>query len=227
MNVMQQYKGTCSLIRLYWRTYGGWGALLRSPFFHLAVLLTLALTPIWWGQSWWTHSLSIVPAILGFSIAAFTLILGVGDEGFRRELGFQRTPGKASTLTNTSASLFHFIAVQILALIAALLASSHPVAFVLSAIGEPFPAGKFGTLLFLLGKFLHATGFFLLCYALLTAAAATMSIFRLATIFSSYATKNSVNPDSKHQENACAGEASRDSNGKRDEMARADGEHKR
>lgn len=193
MTIKSQYKGVGKALRMYWDVYGGASALATSPFFHGAILLMLLCLPLWWGGAWWERSIAVLPSVLGFSIAAFTLMLGVGDEAFRRRLGLQRRTEKPSTLTNTSASLLHFIVVQIVALSIALVASARPMQFL---IEHGFLSN--GLHLVIVAKAFRAFGFFLLCYALFTALAATLSIFRLATLFSAYVTKNTPLESSGH-----------------------------
>lgn len=184
MKVHRQYAGLWRVLALYWKAYGGTPALAASPFLHAAILMTALCLPLWWSSDWWEKSITILPSVLGFSIAAFALMLGVGDEGFRRRLGVRRDGKQQSTLTSTSTSLLHFIIVQIVALSVALIASSRPLSFFVHAeVLSYWP-------LIALSKIFRATGFFLLCYALLTSLAATLAIFRLATAFSTYATKH-------------------------------------
>jgi len=187
MSARKQYEGAAKVLHLYWATYGGLGALLRSPFFHAAAVCTLLCVPLWWTGAWWERSISIIPSVLGFSIAAFTLLLGIGDEGFRRRLATKRKAERPSTLTNTSSGIFHFIVVQVVALVYALFASGKPLTFIVDTFDLAIPSGFFGLVLLCLAKVFRAFGFFFLCYALFTAVAATMSIFRLADLFSKFA----------------------------------------
>lgn len=194
MIFVRQYKGVHRGLSMYWQTYGGLSAALKSPFLHVAVVLTLVCSPIWWQGAWWERSLSIIPSILGFSIAGFTLLLGVGDETFRLHLAARRLGEKTSTLSNSSAGFFHFIFVQVVAITLALVASSRPLTAVLAASGLSFEMLPQYLRFFMtvMSKAMRGIGFLALAYTLTTAVAATLKVFRLALIFSDYATKKMV-----------------------------------
>lgn len=194
MGTISQYKGVRTVLSKYWGIYGRWEALRNSPFLHFAVLLTVLCTPLWWSENWWEKSLSVIPTILGFSIAAFALLLGVGTDHFKMLIG-TRNPKKAhSTLTKTSASFFHFVLVQAIAIVLALIASGRPLSWAFEAL--PGAELRDSVVLIVLSKTFRFAGFFFLSYALLTSIAATLSIFRLSTVFSKFATNQSAKPKS-------------------------------
>lgn len=190
--VFQKYAGIYSALSQYWATYGAFRELCMSPFAHVALVVTLICFPIWWAGQWWATSLTVVPSVLGFSIAAFALLLGVGDDRFKQLLGRDKKNGKSSTLKNTSAGFMHFIVVQVLAIIFALVGSAQPIMKLLSFFPSFDHASSFAYFLGGLSKTFRFVGFFLLAYSLLTALAATLNIFTLATLFSKYASKGSL-----------------------------------
>lgn len=174
-------------IKEYWGLYGGYRYVLTSPFFVLAVLVTFACFPLWWIGSWWDRTISIIPSILGFSIAAFALLLAIGDDGFKLKLGQSLAADKPSTLTNTATSFFHFIIVQVLALAFGMVASARPISFLIGHASWFDHSAWYGMLLWFLAKVFRVVGFLLLTYSIMTALATALSIFRLAKIFSVYA----------------------------------------
>lgn len=182
------YAGLGKVLRMYWRAYGGFRSLFFSPFFHAAVVLSVLCYPFWSSAEWWNTSIAIVPAILGFSIAAFALLLAVGDDGFKRKLGVGRSGGRPSILTSTSAGILHFILVQVFAIFLAILAGARPMSFLLARLDVALFPGWLMQILVIVSLAFRGFGFFLLCYSLTTAVAATLNIFRLATVFSTYAT---------------------------------------
>jgi hypothetical protein len=72
---------------------------------------------MWQTDTWWDLAFEILPSTMGFSLAAFAVLLAFGNEDFLRVLS-QRPQGKTkSALDGTSAAFFHFIFIQVLALL--------------------------------------------------------------------------------------------------------------
>jgi hypothetical protein len=72
---------------------------------------------MWQTDTWWDLAFEILPSTMGFSLAAFAVLLAFGNEDFLRVLS-QRPQGKTkSALDGTSAAFFHFIVIQVLALL--------------------------------------------------------------------------------------------------------------
>jgi len=122
--------------------------------------------------------------MIGFAIGAYAIVLGFGDERFRAILT-QRRGGKTSPYVTISASLAHFIVVQLLALFGAFLAKSLDFYFcdnyvlnilLLPIVGDCSAVHKW---LAPIGNFF---GFVLFVYAIATALATAMAIFRLTTL---------------------------------------------
>src|SRR5439155_21583437 len=104
---------------------------------------------------------------MGFSIAAFAMIVAVGHEKFLRVLATRPSGWDSSALEGTAAAFFHFLFVQFLALVAALAGKS-----LWSILPLAFARNIFG-----------AVGFFLLVYSSTCALAASLRIFSLALRF--------------------------------------------
>jgi hypothetical protein len=177
------YSGVLSIFSRYWRSYGGIGALLVSPYFHLSLLLSVGMTPFWLNKSWWDTALSTLPNLLGFTLAGFTIWLGFGDEKFRNLISKSK-PEKESPFMGVSAAFAHFVVIQLLALLAALWAL---------AMNFPTPdwisANCFSEFLIASG---HFFGFFLFVYSLMSTLAATMGVFRAASWYDSYKKKSDL-----------------------------------
>ncbi len=178
------YRGVRGIFTRYWKAYGGWKAVLTSPYLHGSVVLTVLFGHLWFDASWWTDAIASLPTMIGFAIGAYAIVLGFGDERFRAILT-QRRGGKTSPYVTISASLAHFIVVQLLALFSAFLAKSldfylcdnHALTMLLSPIiGDCGGAHKW---LAPIGNFF---GFTLFVYAIATALATAMAIFRLTTL---------------------------------------------
>jgi hypothetical protein len=125
-------------------------------------------------EPWWETSLSVLPNVLGFTLAGFTIWLGFGDEGFRRRLSASpKAVGQPSAFMGVSASFVHFVVVQISALLAAVWAKAMN--FCLAPGHWLEPAMDW------LASIGHAIGFLLFVYALTAALAATLGVFRAAS----------------------------------------------
>lgn len=192
------YQGVFKILGLYWKIYGGWRALVLSPYFHASILLTLLMSHFWVNEAWWDVSLSVLPNIIGFALGGYAIWLGFGDEQFRNLISERSDSDEYSPYLEVSATFAHFILIQLLALIIALVAKAT--AFHLSDVHWLYDS------LVCIGfpiKFLHeiikptfyGIGFLIFVYALMTAVAATLAVFRVAYWFDTF--RNKKNPDKK------------------------------
>jgi hypothetical protein len=175
------YSGVFDIFRRYWLTYGGWVALIRSPYFHAAVVLTAVTAHTWSRCDWWNQVFGILPNLLGFTIGGFTLFLAIGSDRFRAMLSERDDDEPASMMESISASYVHFIVVQTLAIICALVASAtyFPTpSFLMHWIGRVgLPAETTISVIRLIG---WGVSYLLFLYALALVVAACMVIFRTA-----------------------------------------------
>lgn len=178
------YRGVRGIFTRYWKAYGGWKAVLTSPYLHGSVVVTAVFGHLWYDTAWWTDAIASLPTMIGFAIGAYAIVLGFGDERFRAILT-QRRGGKTSPYVTISASLAHFIVVQLLALFSAFFAKSldfymcdnHVLSVILlPLLGDCDVIHKW---IAPVGDFL---GFALFVYAIATALATAMAIFRLTTL---------------------------------------------
>lgn len=160
------YDGVRRLFRRYWDVYGGWIAVLTSPYAHTAAALALLLLPTWWGTEWWHVVLNVTPSILGFTLAGFTIWLGFGDEGFKARVTRKPKHGGASPYMKVSAGFVHFILLQFGAIFFALVSE---VAVAAKNQFSPFA---------LIAWPVQIIGIFLFAYSLTSALAAAMGVFR-------------------------------------------------
>lgn len=169
------YQGVAKIFKRYWRAYGGLGALCASPYVHFSVVLTALLRHLWISGEWWSDVLQVVPSILGFTLAGFTIWLGFGDDRFQQLITKWKPGRESSPYLGISAGFVHFIVVQLLAVLAALIGKATDFAL---ACDDPLrPLALFAA------PWGHAVGFFLFIYSLMTALAATMGVFRTASMF--------------------------------------------
>lgn len=178
--VREEYSSVVQLGRAYWRAYGGLAALVRSPYLHAALIVTLLLFSIWLQPEWWNTPLSILPNVLGFTLGGYALLIAFGDEKFRTLMIKAGSPERASPFLAVSATFVHFIVIQVSALVYALLARG--LYFRLGEVGIESQALS-SILSGPLAAFFWFFGFFLFVYALFTALAAAFALFRLSTWF--------------------------------------------
>lgn len=175
------YKGVFKILSSYWRAYGGWRALWRSPYWHAAILMTVLSFPMWrTGSAWWDLVIGVMPNLLGFTLGGFAIFIGFGNEKFRtiliEETEKDVREGRVSIYEELCATFVHFIVVQILALAFALLQKAWSMEVIANATWQ----GMLPTLN-LVGGF---AGYLLFLYAVCLTLAACMHVFRFAKDYS-------------------------------------------
>ena len=172
--------------------------MLRSPYLHLAGLILALTWNTWWAPQcgkdgacvgWWDQNISVLPNLLGFTLGGFAIFIGFGDEKFRAILADPEPeqPGKpatdnSNTLSNLyiglCASFVHFILVQAIALLFAIVAKSW-------WFYTPY-MDSFRGWLPALNAVGGAIGYGLFLYALTCVLAATMHVFRIAKMYARF-----------------------------------------
>lgn len=186
------YSSIFQIFKVYWAAYGGFNALLRSPYIHLS-LVCLALTwNTWWAPScaaggsctaWWDQNLSVLPNVLGFTLGGFAIFIGFGDEKFRALLADpdpQDSDGETlpTMYLGLCATFVHFILVQALALLSAVIAKAW---WFYTPLMDPFRDW-----LPWMNAMGGVIGYGLFLYALTSVVAATMHVFRIAMMYSQF-----------------------------------------
>lgn len=175
--MFKQYKGVASVFKTYWAAYGGLGALLCSPYLHAALLLLALTFHTWSAPQWWEQCLAVLPNLLGFTLGGFAIFIGFGDEKFRALLA--EDDGEPINAYVALCSTFvHFILVQVAALVAAVLAKAW-------WFYSPW-MDIFSEALPWLNAMGWAVGYGLFLYALTSVIAATMHIFRIASMYAQF-----------------------------------------
>lgn len=133
-----QYKDLAGDLGAYFRRYGGLRALLLSPYTHFAIIGSTLSAGSWLKTDWPSEPLQVLPNLLGFALAAYALLLGFGDDEFRKFLATSDSPNsdrdENSLLTDLSSTFLHFVIVQIVAIALAIVGNSHPLALLLSVV---------------------------------------------------------------------------------------------
>jgi hypothetical protein len=122
--------------------------------------------------------MAIIPSLLGFSLGGFAVFVGLSDEGFRAWLSTTSSKTNAPPFLSVSSTFVHFIIIQIISLLAAIVASSLDFNYNWPKAMEP---------IIYAGNLLYACiGYFLFLYAIVSMIAATLSLFRVVTWYQIY-----------------------------------------
>lgn len=175
---LSPYKYVGESISRYWKVYGGWHALLCSPYFHFSIVISLICYPVWSieheTRAWFNLCISVMPNLVGFTLGGYAMILAFGNEKFLSLLAGADDDGDTSPFMKVNATFIHFIIMQILSLIIALIGLGWSI--------------QTGVLAFI--------GFTVFIYALLTGVAAAFAILRLSGWFDEFITAQK-NKDNK------------------------------
>lgn len=179
------YRGVFSIYARYWRAYGGLPALVRSFYLHAALVTTLICANAWLTPGWWDQVTSILPNVLGFTLGGFAIFISFGDEKFRRLLAEHDDDDldAPTAYVKLCSTFVHFILVQILALLVAITAKA--MYFPWEQSPELFKAA-----LPWLNGAAGLGGYALFIYSLTSALAATMHVFRIASMYESFQKSN-------------------------------------
>lgn len=173
------------ILKRYWRAFGGCHDFVRSPFFHIAIILTVLLNDAWSNNAWYSTAIGVLPNMLGFCVSGYAIWISWGDEKFRAMLMGLQNEKALSQYVHVSAIFAHFAIVQVLALVFALLASGLTyVPLPDSLIG--FELNKSEMLRGAIEIFtpvFYGVGYLLFIYSILCALEATLALFRVATWF--------------------------------------------
>jgi hypothetical protein len=155
----KQWVGLIDALKRYWKVYGGYWALVTSPYVHTSLILTALCLPFWCDPKTKAAeiTLSAVPNLLGFSVGALAIVLAFSSADIFSTLAEEgRTKSFFMILTT---SLLHFILVQVVALSVGVLAKITDT------------------------RWLDVVCLFLLFYAVLSTFAAGVHLFRTAVIY--------------------------------------------
>ena len=184
----QSYGGAWRVWRQYWITYGGWRSVIYSPYVHVSLALAGVTFGVWIRENWWEQVFSMIPSLLGFSLGGFAIFLGFGNEQFRNLIsGRDASSWQSQSPYMATASAFsHFIVIQVLALLIAVLSSAAWLLPVPTSplLGKANEAARFALWFF---------GYWLFLYALCLTAATLFAVFRVAKWFDEYRTQERKN----------------------------------
>lgn len=164
------------IFKRFWMAYGGAGALLRSPYLYAALLIAPLCWGTWSAPNWWDTVISVLPNLLGFTLGGFAIFVSFGDARFIASLAAEADDtAQPSVYREFCATFVHFILVQVVALILAIVTkgmwfhASFP-----DYIAKALPIANmvWGGLCY--GVFL---------YALTSVVAIALHVFRISTMY--------------------------------------------
>lgn len=165
----------------YWKAYGGWAALRVSPYLWASILFSVASFGLWTNEGWWATVQSVVPSLMGFTLAGFAIFIGLGNDEFRRFIAARdQDSEEPSPYMCASAAFVHFALVQAFALLFSLiLGSAYQVELptLLVPISDVMVVARY---------IAWGIGFTIFVYSLMTGVAAAMAIFSVVTWFEDY-----------------------------------------
>ncbi|WP_426414238.1 hypothetical protein [Bradyrhizobium ganzhouense] len=161
----EQWRGQGRTLQNYWSVYGGRSALLKSPYLHIALLLTGVCFLHWPKADTAAHAadvaVGVLPNLLGFTVGALAIVLAFSSADIFRLLSEDGEP--TSFFLTLTANLVHFIFVQVAALVTGIVAKI--VDF----------------------RILDVLSLFLLFYAVLVTLSAAFQLFQTARIYNAKA----------------------------------------
>lgn len=172
----------------YWAAYGGRKELLKSPYVHLSIILLAVTSHFWIFERWWEQPISVIPNLLGFSLGGFAVFVGLSDEGFKAFLFASKNNQGISSFLSVCSVFVHFIIVQVISLLLAILARSLDFKHVWPAPLAPIV--RLSTLLF------AGLGYLFFLYAIASMLAATMSLFQVVSWYQLYSSSRGKSDDS-------------------------------
>lgn len=178
-----------SALRKYWTWYGGFKAIYHSWYFRLACIIALLgyfISPF--HTEWWDVFISIIPNLLGFSIGAYALVIGLGNEKFLLVITGSSVKDKASAspFLSVSATFIHFIIVQTIAIFLLLFSKALYIPMPV-LISELVHSSSVALATYNASKFtLHYLAIFFAVYALLLVVSAALHMLTMTSWIDQY-----------------------------------------
>lgn len=177
---------------IYWEAYGGFSALLSSRYFWFAVISLFPAYRLWESKAWAALALTVMPNLLGFTLAGYAILLSFGGERFLLALA-GRPPianKNHSQFVVFNASYTHFVLFQTATLIFSLVINSSQrktLEWPLNIINEV--VGRFGYSVYIdyicvsIVYLINFSGCLLFFYTIYLLLPTVMNVFRLAVNF--------------------------------------------
>ena len=164
----------------YFDAYGRWRAIFLSPLFLLSVAIASVSYGNWISDKWSALAQSLIPNLLGFSLGTYAILFSLMTSRLKRALKAVKNDQGTTYLDEINATFFHFIFVQVIALLWAFLYSGTALFDLTNAL-QPcwsYAPRVFRTLQMVGGL----VGLVLLIYSIALIIAAALAVYRLALI---------------------------------------------
>lgn len=171
------YRDVARLFRNYYLSYGGVSSVARSPYAHLSAFVGVISFSIWSRAGWWELPLSILPGLVGFTLAGYAVVMTIGDSRLRLAM-MEPLPDRVSAFMAMNATFFHFLLLQLLSILLALVAKARVFSSILGITDLKIGSVSLRFVVTSLGWLISYT---LFIYALVSALAAVAAIFRLGS----------------------------------------------
>jgi hypothetical protein len=182
VNIKDQYSGLKQNFLLYCRLYGGFRALLASPYLHFALAISFVSGPVWSGRhtswAWFDLCISVLPGILVFSLLGWVAFLFLGNSGFVKTIAGKdpEEGGDESPFLHINGVFLHSMLVQAAALLFSVVSAAKGLNAGVAAFA----------------------GFFLFLYALSLSVAVAFAILRLAFWYDIFVGKEAARREDAH-----------------------------
>lgn len=167
-------------LKKYWSSYGGFKALLKSPFLWLSILMTVISREFFLEEKWLDLPISMLPSLLGFNIASYSVWLAFGNHKLNKILSKLKDGQIHSRYMEVNSSFIHFILAQILCLIFVVLLKTNSINGIIyltdwSCFNLYINVIEYARI------YIHGAIFFLFCYCLFSMLAAVLGFIGIAS----------------------------------------------
>lgn len=125
--IIERWKQLKNELKLIYSAYGGIREIFLSPYFQISFAISFLISifaPIvndkW---EWYNLPVSTLPSIVGFSLAAYAIVLTFGSEKFQKIIRGRDDRNNFSPYIKVSSSLAHFVVMQVLSLFLSVICS--------------------------------------------------------------------------------------------------------
>ncbi|MEB6479771.1 hypothetical protein [Acinetobacter vivianii] len=170
-----------TLIEQYWKPYGGWKALLSSPFMWVALVVSIINYSFSQNENWIDTPLSVLPNLLGFTLGGYSIWLALGNTSLNEILAEKEDDDIPSEFMMVNASFVHFILLQIICLFFLIFLKTTKIqdTLIFSFLGC---SSTFITSVLYLASFFNWLTFFLFLYSILSMLGALFSLLNIASV---------------------------------------------
>ncbi|MCE6082878.1 MULTISPECIES: hypothetical protein [Acinetobacter calcoaceticus/baumannii complex] len=167
-------------LKKYWQSYGGFKALMKSPFLWLSFLMTIISYEFFLDEKWLDIPISMLPSLLGFNLASYSVWLAFGNHKLNKILSKLKEGQLHSRYMEVNSSFIHFILAQILCLILVVLLKTNSLNNIiylpnLACFNFYMKFLEYGQI------FINGFIFFLFCYCLFSMLAAVLGFIGIAS----------------------------------------------